>query len=300
MVRLQHLQRLVQPKLHVFLERTVCFGLDGGNGVCQVHIAGIYLPGGQKLLLGPVDDQGMPVALSQVIMDGVTVVAYVLLPLEHFHGGLIIPLRIQRKALQRGYGDIFRILGKKGFGHRYRPVIIPFAQKDTHGLGERGLVPGLQGQGTAIIPQGRIGLPHLVEPVAYIAYHGRDGIPLQHRQTGLDTLGKSFHPIVNLHEPDLIEDILRLTGRKHEIRSCRAFQVSALEMAVGQFGKDAFVHGARQDKGRKQLYSLIYAVYAFQVPRLGQHGIAVGGLRPQRHADHHPQQEESYPFHYLS
>lgn len=54
MVRLQHLQRLVQPKLHDFLERTVCLGLDGGNGVCQVHIAGVYLPGGQKLLLGPV------------------------------------------------------------------------------------------------------------------------------------------------------------------------------------------------------------------------------------------------------
>ena len=52
-------------------------------------------------------------------------------------------------------------------------------------------------------------------------------------------------------------------------------------MAVRQLGQHALVHRARLHQGRQFLDRIVRPVDALEIPGLGQHGVAVRGLRLQ-------------------
>ena len=151
-IRLDHLPGLVQPCLDIFLKRTESFHLDCRDRICQIHIARVDLPCRKKLLFCAVYHLLVPIALPEVIVDRVGVVADVLLPLEHVHGRIVISFAIVCKALERGYRRVVRILFKEPACQSKSPVIVLAADHYVRRLGNYAFIPWPEDKGPAVIP----------------------------------------------------------------------------------------------------------------------------------------------------
>ena len=79
----------------------------------------------------------------------------------------------------------------------------------------------------------------------------------------------------------MVKDVVWRLGREQEIGSGGILVRATLEMAVCQLGQHALVHRARQHQVRQFLNGIIRPVDALEIPGLGQHGVAVRGLRLQ-------------------
>ena len=94
----------------------------------------------------------MPIALPQIIVDGVRVIPDILLSLERLYGTLVIAFPIEGKAFQRSNGGVVWIFGEERLHDGDGPVVVCLRDENIHRFCHHRLIHRLQCQRLAVIP----------------------------------------------------------------------------------------------------------------------------------------------------